>query len=79
MRPSPRLAVYMAAHQLKRRNIAGRYQAGWYPTIDRVTHSLLTRAKPYFPDMKLQAHPVLDCVPPTASQPVPRDVGRLGP
>jgi hypothetical protein len=58
----PRLAAYLNAHahQLKHRNIAGRYQAGWYRTIDRVTHSLLTREKLYFPDMKLQAHPVLD-------------------
>jgi len=58
----PKLAEYLNAHahQLKRRNIAGRNQVGWYRTIDRVTHSLLTRDKLYFPDMKLQAHPVLD-------------------
>jgi hypothetical protein len=58
----PKLAEYLNAHalQLKRRNIAGRHQVGWYRTIDRVTHSLLTRDKLYFPDMKLQAHPVLD-------------------
>jgi adenine-specific DNA-methyltransferase len=58
----PRLAAYFAAHatDLKRRNIAGRCQSGWYRTIDRVTHSLLGRPKLYVPDMKLQAHPVLD-------------------
>jgi adenine-specific DNA-methyltransferase len=58
----PKLAAYYIANQevLRRRNIAGRYPAGWYRTIDRVTHSLLMREKLYFPDMKLQAHPVLD-------------------
>jgi len=58
----PKLAAYYAANAetLRRRNIARRHQAGWYRTIDRVAHSLLTRDKLYFPDMKLQANPVLD-------------------
>jgi hypothetical protein len=58
----PKLAAYYAANAetLKRRNIARRHQAGWYRTIDRVAHSLLTRDKLYFPDMKLRANPVLD-------------------
>jgi len=60
--PFPKLAAYYEAHaaELKRRNIASRHQAGWYRTIDRVTHSLLKREKLYFADMKLQAHPFLD-------------------
>jgi hypothetical protein len=58
----PKLAAYYAANAatLKHRNVARRHQAGWYRTIDRVAHSLLTRDKLYFPDMKLQANPVLD-------------------
>jgi adenine-specific DNA-methyltransferase len=58
----PKLAAYYAAHSsiLGRRNIAGRDPARWYRTIDRVNHSLLKRDKLYFPDMKLQANPVLD-------------------
>jgi adenine-specific DNA-methyltransferase len=58
----PKLDAYYEANAgaLRRRNIAGRDQARWYRTIDRVTHSLLRREKLYFPDMKLQANPVLD-------------------
>ncbi len=58
----PKLAAYYEANAeaLRRRNIAGRHPARWYRTIDRVTHSLLRRDKLYFPDMKLQANPVLD-------------------
>jgi hypothetical protein len=58
----PKLAAYFEANAvaLRGRQIAGRYVAGWYRTIDRVTHSLLPRPKLYFPDMKLEAHPVLD-------------------
>jgi adenine-specific DNA-methyltransferase len=58
----PKLAAYYtaSAQALRRRNIAGRDEARWYRTIDRVTHSLLKRDKLYFPDMKLQANPVLD-------------------
>ena len=58
----PKLAAYYQANAdvLRKRQIAGRYTEGWYRTIDRVTHSLLRRPKLYFPDMKLEAHPVLD-------------------
>ena len=58
----PKLAAYYEANAdaLRKRQIAGRYLEGWYRTIDRVTHSLLPRPKLYFPDMKLEAHPVLD-------------------
>jgi len=58
----PKLAAYYARHAdtLRARNIAGRHVQGWYRTIDRVTHSLTKRNKLYFPDMKLEAHPVLD-------------------
>jgi adenine-specific DNA-methyltransferase len=62
----PKLAAYYEANAqaLRRRNIAGRDQTRWYRTIDRVTHSLVKRDKLYFPDMKLQANPVLDQVKP---------------
>jgi hypothetical protein len=58
----PRLAAYFDAHRdgLVKRHIAGRQPERWYRTIDRVLHSLHGREKLYFPDMKLQAHPVLD-------------------
>jgi adenine-specific DNA-methyltransferase len=58
----PGLAAYYEAHHeaLRRRNIAGRDPGRWYRTIDRVNHGLLSREKLYFPDMKLQANPVLD-------------------
>jgi hypothetical protein len=58
----PKLAAYYGANAeaLRRRNIARRDSARWYRTIDRVTHALLKRDKLYFPDMKLQANPVLD-------------------
>jgi adenine-specific DNA-methyltransferase len=58
----PKLAAYFEAHSsaLRRRNVAGRSPARWYRTIDRVNQSLLKRNKLYFPDMKLQANPVLD-------------------
>jgi adenine-specific DNA-methyltransferase len=58
----PKLAAHYEANSdnLKRRNIAGRHEIGWYRTIDRVNHALLRQHKLYFPDMKLEAHPVLD-------------------
>jgi adenine-specific DNA-methyltransferase len=58
----PRTRAYFEAHSsaLKRRNIAGRHQARWYRTIDRVTHSILGKEKLYFSDMKLQSTPFLD-------------------
>lgn len=58
----PKLRAYYEAHakDLTRRNIAARHPTKWYRTIDRVSHGLLGRDKLYFPDMKLQAHPVLD-------------------
>lgn len=58
----PRMATYYQAHRdvLRGRNIARRHPDRWYRTIDRVTPSLRKREKLYFPDMKLQAHPVLD-------------------
>jgi hypothetical protein len=58
----PTLATNYKAHveALLRRNIAGRDPGRWYRTIDRVNHLLLKRDKLYFPDMKLQANPVLD-------------------
>jgi hypothetical protein len=58
----PQLAKHFETHadDLRARNIATRQNTKWYRTIDRVTHSLLDKPKLYFPDMKLQAHPVLD-------------------
>lgn len=58
----PRLAMHFENHagDLRARNIATRQRTKWYRTIDRVTHDLLSKPKLYFPDMKLQAHPVLD-------------------
>lgn len=58
----PRLAAYYQAHAgaLQRRHIADKDMRGWYRTIDRVHHSLQHREKLYFPDMKLESHPVLD-------------------
>jgi adenine-specific DNA-methyltransferase len=58
----PRMAAYLAAHavELRKRNVAGRHPETWYRTIDRVTLPLLRQDKLYFPDMKLEANPVLD-------------------
>lgn len=58
----PRLRTYFEEHAdaLHGRNIAKRNPNGWYRTIDRVTHSLQGNPKLLFPDMKMQAHPVLD-------------------
>jgi hypothetical protein len=58
----PRLAAYFERHgdDLRKRNIAKRHSTSWHRTIDRVTHELLRREKLYFPDMKMETHPVLD-------------------
>lgn len=58
----PRLAEYVERHRasLQRRNVAKRQEARWYRTIDRVMPGLLEREKLYFPDMKMETHPVLD-------------------
>jgi hypothetical protein len=58
----PRLREYLESHEdaLRGRNVAGRRPAHWYRTIDRVDHSLTTRSKLLFPDIKATIHPVLD-------------------
>jgi adenine-specific DNA-methyltransferase len=58
----PRLRAYLQRHAkvLKQRHVAGKHPAHWYRTIDKVDHSLTSRPKLLFPDMKLTIHPVLD-------------------
>jgi hypothetical protein len=59
----PRLKEYFEKHgaALKRRHTAKNNRAGWYKTIDRVTHTLTAKPKLYIPDIKNILDPVLDC------------------
>ncbi len=58
----PKLKSYFETHRdiLCRRHTAKKNVAGWYKTIDRVTHSLKQRPKLYIPDIKDEFNPVLD-------------------
>jgi hypothetical protein len=58
----PHLQAYFAAHAtaLKKRHTAAKNVAGWYRTIDRVTHSLTSTPKLYIADIKDVLAPVLD-------------------
>lgn len=58
----PRLAAYFAANEasLRRRNVAGRFELGWYRTIDKVAPKLAERPKLLFPDMRMTSRPVFD-------------------
>jgi adenine-specific DNA-methyltransferase len=58
----PRMREYFEKHGavLKRRHTAKNNRAGWYKTIDRVTHTLATKPKLYVPDIKNILDPVLD-------------------
>lgn len=58
----PRLKAYLESHKagLSKRHTARKNLAGWYKTIDRVTHSLKARPKLYIPDIKDEFNPVLD-------------------
>ncbi|MBA2359327.1 MAG: Eco57I restriction-modification methylase domain-containing protein [Actinobacteria bacterium] len=58
----PRLAHYLSRHDsiLSRRKVFQSDEQPHYRTIDRVITGLLEREKLYFPDMKMEAHPVLD-------------------
>jgi hypothetical protein len=58
----PGLAAYFQgrADELRGRNIAKRHTSTWHRTIDKVTYDLLGHQKLYFPDMKMESHPVLD-------------------
>ena len=58
----PRLRAYYAEHAvaLKKRHTAVNNLNGWYKTIDRVTHALVTKPKLYIADIKEVLNPVLD-------------------
>jgi hypothetical protein len=62
LKAHPRLKEYFEASsvQLVGRNVAGRRPQQWYRTIDRVDHSLTSRQKLLFPDIKDVLSPVLD-------------------
>ena len=58
----PKLQSYFAANAeaLKKRHTAAKNIAGWYRTIDRVTHALTSTPKLYIADIKDVLAPVLD-------------------
>lgn len=58
----PRLCAYFDQHssQIRKRNTAQKNPAGWYRTIDRVSHELTTAPKLYIADIKNALSPVLD-------------------
>lgn len=58
----PRLKMYFERHRerLQQRHINKRNQVGWYRTIDRVHHDLLSKPKLYIADIKDKLNPVLD-------------------
>ncbi len=58
----PKLRRYFEANvaALRKRNVAGRRPQQWYRTIDRVSHALTAKPKLLIPDIKAEAHPVLD-------------------
>lgn len=58
----PKLSAYFDQNReaLERRNVASKNPRGWYRTIDRVNHDLLTKPKLLFPDMKVFSNPTLD-------------------
>jgi hypothetical protein len=58
----PKLRNYYETHAvaLKKRHTAAKNAAGWYKTIDRVTHSLTEKPKLYIADIKNVLDPVLD-------------------
>jgi hypothetical protein len=58
----PRFAAFMESHavKLKARHCAKRANGNWYRTIDRITPSLARRAKLLIPDIKGDAHIVLE-------------------
>ena len=59
----PQLHAYFDQHAaaLRRRHTALKSARNWYKTIDRVTHSLLSKHKLYIADIKNALDPVLDC------------------
>ena len=58
----PRFAAYMKKHapSLKARHCARRSNGSWYRTIDRITPSLAQKPKLLIPDIKGEAHIVLE-------------------
>jgi hypothetical protein len=58
----PRLRAYLEIHTeaLKKRHTAVKNVRGWYKTIDRVTHSLVSKPKLYIADIMNTLNPVLD-------------------
>ncbi|WP_372807311.1 TaqI-like C-terminal specificity domain-containing protein, partial [Pontiella sp.] len=58
----PLLAAYLETNvdAIKRRNCAQRNPNNWYRTIDRITPSLVNKPKLLIPDIKGDAHVVLD-------------------
>jgi adenine-specific DNA-methyltransferase len=58
----PRMRAYFEKHApaLKKRHTAAKNVHGWYKTIDRVTHSLVSTPKLYIADIKNVLDPVLD-------------------
>jgi adenine-specific DNA-methyltransferase len=58
----PRLRNYLESHRdvLSARHTAKKAPGRWYRTIDKVTHGLTGREKLLIPDIKGEAHPVLD-------------------
>ncbi len=58
----PQMRAYFEKHAsaLKRRHTAAKNIRGWYKTIDRVTHSLVSIPKLYVADIKDMLDPVLD-------------------
>ena len=58
----PRFAAYMEKHApvLKARHCAQRANGSWYRTIDRITPSLARTPKLLIPDIKGEAHIVLE-------------------
>ncbi len=58
----PRLARYLNEHgeAIRKRNVAQRNPAAWYRTIDRITPALARRPKLLVPDIKGEAHIVLE-------------------
>lgn len=58
----PRLRNYLEGHRdaLSARHTARKAPQRWYRTIDKVAHELTGREKLLIPDIKGEAHPVLD-------------------
>jgi hypothetical protein len=56
------MRAYFEKHApaLKKRHTAAKNVHGWYKTIDRVTHSLVSTPKLYIADIKNVLDPVLD-------------------